>query len=59
MWKEGNKKGSHAKEEWESMVPHPSFEKFMRLYRFKEFRLLMLQKHYGKQMIHGGSLGRL
>jgi hypothetical protein len=51
LWKECDKKDSHEKEEWESMVPHPSFEKFTRLYRFKEFQ--------GKQMIHGGSLGRL
>jgi hypothetical protein len=38
LWKEGDQKDSHEKEEWESMVPHPSFEKFMKLYRFKEFR---------------------
>ena len=37
LWKEGDRKDSHEKEEWESMVPHPSFEIFMKLYHFKEF----------------------
>jgi hypothetical protein len=48
LWKEGVQKDSHEKEEWESMVPQPSFERFMRFSRFKEFYhfyiLLMLWK---------------
>jgi hypothetical protein len=38
LWKEGNQKDIHEKEEWESMVPHPSFERFMRLYHLKDCR---------------------
>jgi len=34
LWKEGDQKDSHEKEERQSMVPHPSFES----YHFKEFR---------------------
>jgi len=38
LWKEGDQKDGHEKVGWVSMVPHPSFENFMKLYRFKEFR---------------------
>jgi hypothetical protein len=37
LWMEGDQKDSHEKEEWQYMVPHPSFERFMKLYHFKEF----------------------
>jgi hypothetical protein len=35
-WREGDQRDSD--EEWESMVPHPSFQRFMKLYHFQEFR---------------------
>jgi hypothetical protein len=61
LWREGDQRDCN--EEWESMVPHPSFERFMKLYHFKEFRhfylLFMLQKHYKEKMTLGGSLERL
>jgi len=37
LWKEGDKVGSEL-EEWPSMIPHPEFDKVMKLYRWKEFR---------------------
>jgi hypothetical protein len=38
LGKDGDQKESHEKEEWQSMVPRPSFDRFVKLYRFKEFR---------------------
>jgi hypothetical protein len=35
LWKEGVQKDSHEMEEWQSMVPHYSFERFMELYHFR------------------------
>ena len=37
LWKEGDKVASEL-EEWPSMIPHPEFDKVMKLYRWKEFR---------------------
>jgi hypothetical protein len=37
LWKEGDKIGGDV-EEWPSMIPHPEFDKVMKLYRWKEFR---------------------
>jgi len=32
------KKEGEEVEQWQSMVPHPNFDQYMRPYRFKEFR---------------------
>jgi hypothetical protein len=36
LWREGDKIGEV--EEWPSMIPHPEFDKIIKLYRWKEFR---------------------
>jgi hypothetical protein len=37
LWKEGDKIGGED-EEWATMIPHPEFDKILKLYRWKEFR---------------------
>ena len=40
LWREGDQVGQEV-EEWQSMVPHPEFDKIIKLYRWKEFRTFL------------------
>jgi hypothetical protein len=40
LWREGDQVGQEV-EEWQSMVPHPEFDKIIKLYRWKECRAFL------------------